>query len=112
MKDYDLYLWIMDTLMEGEYAIRHLYDYIHRGDINLDEFIEAIRDIWCNDYIIFTQQAKNGKKFLNNVEVEKVLHDASQNLNKDDDESDAYYHIYIELSEAGDRYIASKGFHL
>ncbi|MEK7856025.1 MAG: hypothetical protein AAB288_08045 [Acidobacteriota bacterium] len=44
MKLEDLKRWIVDTISEGGYSFKELYEYILSHDIRTDDFLSAIRE--------------------------------------------------------------------
>ena len=112
MTEESLNLWIMDSLMEGEEAVRHLFDYINRGEVGAFTFVESLRCLRDRGYIEFTDRDANKTQALCKPEIERVLREFDKSLDKNDSKSDIYYNIFVRLSDAGDRYVASKGLHL
>jgi hypothetical protein len=52
MKLEEINLWMLDTISEGGYCVRELYEYITSNNVRRDDFLNALQSLYSNNLIV------------------------------------------------------------
>jgi hypothetical protein len=112
MKEEDLHIWIIDTLMEGNYIFQELYSYLvdrEYDGISKDKFIEAISNLYEKGYINIEIENKNKIDNYKGKNIKSILEYLIKNH---DEHIDDFIFYIFNLSDKGCKFAEQKGLKL
>lgn len=110
MEKEQLDLWIMDSLLEGDYSFKELGEYFARHNVRLDLVTDSLKRLLHNKMIIISTIASDNVRKEMDISSQKESLDNFNNIVKRETAARAEH--YINNSEAGRLFLSDKGVHL